>query len=69
MKVDFYLALDFVSILLESLVKAFVKFSDNKFKFYKLKAEVDSALVLIATMISLIFSNQLKTIKIITVLS
>lgn len=69
MGVSFYLIADFLPIPVEGFMKAIVEFSHSRFKFHNVKIIVDSGLVLFSAILSLIFLNDIKTVREGTVLS
>lgn len=67
--VSFYLIANLVPLPAEGLMEAIVEVSNNKFKFSNVKVAVDSTLVLISAIISLIFLRELVTVREGTILS
>ena len=67
--VSFYLVSDFVPLPVEGLMEAIVEVSNNRFEFSNVKVAVDSSLVLISAILSLIFLKEFKTVREGTILS
>lgn len=67
--ISFYLLSNFFPLPIEGLMEAIVKFSNNQFTFANVKVVVDSSLVLISAILSLIFLKEIKAVREGTVLS
>lgn len=61
--IAFYLTSDFVPVPVEGLMQAIVEASGGRFKFSNVKIVVDSALVIISAIISLVFLNELRAVR------
>lgn len=67
--VAFYLLADFLPLPVEGLAEAIVEVSGGNFKFANVKVAVDSILVFISAILSLVFLGKLKTVREGTILS
>jgi len=67
--VSLYLIPNFVPLPAEGLMNAIVQISSGRFKFSNVKIAVDSVLVLISAILSIVFLGQLKSVREGTVLS
>lgn len=61
--VSLYLMPDFIPLPPEGLVNAIVKLSKGKLKFSNVKIAVDSSLVIISAILSLVFLGGLKSVR------
>lgn len=61
--ISFYLLPGYVPLPAEGLVKAIVELSGGKMKFPKVKVYLDTAMVLISGILSLIFLGKLKSVR------
>lgn len=67
--VSLYLIPDLIPLPAEGLMNAIVQISNNRFKFSNVKVAVDSSLVLISAILSLVFLGELKSVREGTVLA
>lgn len=67
--VAFYLVSDFIPLPAEGLMNAIVKISGDKLKFENVKIAVDSSLVIVSAVLSLVFLKDLKSVREGTVLA
>ena len=67
--VAFYLVSDFIPLPAEGLMNAIVQISGGKLKFENVKIAVDSSLVIVSAILSLVFLKDLKSVREGTVLA
>ncbi len=67
--VSFYLLPNLVPLPAEGFMNAIVKKSNNKYKFANIKVAVDSSMVLVSAVLSIIFLGGLKSVREGTVLA
>lgn len=67
--VAFYLVSDFIPLPAEGLMNAIVQISGDKLKFENVKIAVDSSLVIVSAVLSLVFLKDLKSVREGTVLA
>lgn len=67
--VSFYLLPNFIPLPAEGLINAIVEISNGKLKFSNVKVAVDSSLVVVSALLSILFLGELKSVREGTVLA